>query len=168
MYCKYCGKPIADDSRFCKECGGKQDGAVEISATIPETVNVEGKIGVSITHTDIKYVVLKTFIKKNVYWVISYCLWFLLNLIFLITGDDHDSFWPHIYQSYYHQKTKIEFDLYYYGPPEFIIYVFIIPLAIYLIFTWDRKQRIRKEKRFAERKKSIKNNGRFLGNPYER
>ena len=22
MYCKHCGKPIADDSKFCQHCGG--------------------------------------------------------------------------------------------------------------------------------------------------
>lgn len=25
MYCKHCGKMIADDSKFCQHCGGKQD-----------------------------------------------------------------------------------------------------------------------------------------------
>ena len=24
MYCKHCGKVIADDSKFCQHCGGKQ------------------------------------------------------------------------------------------------------------------------------------------------
>ena len=24
MYCKHCGKEIADDSKFCQHCGGKQ------------------------------------------------------------------------------------------------------------------------------------------------
>lgn len=25
MYCKHCGKQIADDSAFCQYCGGKVD-----------------------------------------------------------------------------------------------------------------------------------------------
>ena len=25
MYCKHCGKEIADDSRFCSSCGANQD-----------------------------------------------------------------------------------------------------------------------------------------------
>ena len=25
MYCKHCGKKIADDSKYCNFCGGKQD-----------------------------------------------------------------------------------------------------------------------------------------------
>lgn len=25
MYCKHCGKEIADDSNFCQHCGGEQD-----------------------------------------------------------------------------------------------------------------------------------------------
>ncbi|MFW5573382.1 MAG: zinc-ribbon domain-containing protein [Prevotella sp.] len=25
MYCKHCGKQIADDSTFCQYCGGKVD-----------------------------------------------------------------------------------------------------------------------------------------------
>ena len=25
MYCKHCGKEIADDSKFCQHCGGEQD-----------------------------------------------------------------------------------------------------------------------------------------------
>lgn len=24
MYCKHCGKEIADDSKFCQHCGGSQ------------------------------------------------------------------------------------------------------------------------------------------------
>ena len=24
MYCKHCGREIADDSKFCQHCGGKQ------------------------------------------------------------------------------------------------------------------------------------------------
>ena len=27
MYCKHCGKEIADNSVFCKYCGGKTDDA---------------------------------------------------------------------------------------------------------------------------------------------
>jgi hypothetical protein len=27
MYCKHCGKEIADDSKFCQHCGKSQDGS---------------------------------------------------------------------------------------------------------------------------------------------
>lgn len=30
MYCKYCGKGIADDSLNCQYCGGKQDVGMSI------------------------------------------------------------------------------------------------------------------------------------------
>lgn len=33
MYCKNCGQPIADDSKFCNHCGAKQE---EIKAEKPE------------------------------------------------------------------------------------------------------------------------------------
>lgn len=143
MYCKYCGKQIADDSRFCQECGGKLSDVIENYAQSPVKVDFGGEIHASLTHTDAKYVDSKNFIKRNVYLVISYCLWFLLNLVLFI-------------------------DIRHYEFSEFIIYVFILPLAIYLLIILYRKYKKQKEKEQTQQKKVFKHNSRFLGNPYER
>ena len=37
MYCKYCGKQIADDSRFCQHCGEKIEVVLESSKNDSET-----------------------------------------------------------------------------------------------------------------------------------
>lgn len=38
MYCKHCGKQIADDSSFCQNCGGKVDAVVKEPISGKETV----------------------------------------------------------------------------------------------------------------------------------
>lgn len=49
MYCKKCGKKIADDSLFCKYCGAKQDGILEDSSLYQNDVIDEDS---SSTQTD--------------------------------------------------------------------------------------------------------------------
>ena len=35
MYCKHCGKEIADDSKFCRYCGKAQDSTNEVQPEKP-------------------------------------------------------------------------------------------------------------------------------------
>lgn len=66
MFCKYCGKSIADDSTFCQFCGGKQDTNIE-SHSDEKTVKVElgGKVNASLSPELPKFTGLKNFVKKN-------------------------------------------------------------------------------------------------------
>lgn len=161
MFCKYCGKSIADDSTFCQFCGGKQDTNIE-SHSDEKTVKVElgGKVNASLSPELPKFTGLKNFVKKNLPFVLAYGVWFIVNLLLLINGDDRKGFWPHTYThrergaEHTHleyipwtgqtveakswdlgpEETKISWDIDTYGISEFLIYVVLIPLLIYIGF----------------------------------
>ncbi len=94
MYCKHCGKQIADDSTFCQYCGGKQTAQMCIDTTAKVEVrgNINAQIAPSFPHAS-------KFFKKNYAIIISYVLWFLINLIMLISGNGHNHFWPYIHKT---------------------------------------------------------------------
>ena len=67
MYCKHCGKEIADDSKFCQHCGLK------------------------ITDSYVRNSRWNDFIVKHKKLSYSYLIWFSVNLIALACGtaDPH-------------------------------------------------------------------------------
>lgn len=56
MYCKYCGKEIADDSRFCNYCGSEQE-LNEIKEALQRTIDSVSNYGwdESIAKTKVRY-----------------------------------------------------------------------------------------------------------------
>lgn len=86
MYCKKCGKEIADDSRYCQHCGGFQEGNAGFT-----NLSVKGKK-----------------------WLWFYGIWFVVNLInfFWGRGFECDTRWaPPLFLDYYHYDIT-EFLLY--------------------------------------------------------
>ena len=159
MYCKYCGKQISDDSTFCQYCGGKQDNN-ELLPKETLKVELEGEVKASLAPKLPKLTGLKIFCRKNLAILLTYCIWFLINLLLLINGADRKGFWPHTYshrergaehthleyipwsrqtvESKYWdlgpEETKLSWDIDYYGLSEFLVYVVLFPLLIYICF----------------------------------
>jgi hypothetical protein len=103
MYCKHCGKEIADDSKFCQYCGAPQK---------EEHHNILTKFN----NINLSY--------KAKFLIVVYGLWVLLNLYWFITGNwysgRYDYFFP------FDADDCGCYDL-----SEFIVYVFGLPLLIY-------------------------------------
>ena len=82
-----------------------------------------------------------------------YSVWTVIHLLLLVCGEGKDRFFPYVYQGYNYteecyerlrkfgsapspeKEWKIEWDLDYYGFPEFIVYVVLVPMVIYFIYT---------------------------------
>lgn len=168
MYCKHCGKQITDDSTFCQYCGGKQN---NIDSFHKETLKVEvgGEVKASLTPELPKLTGLKSFCRKNFALILTYGVWVIINVLLLVNGSDREGFWPHTYihrergAEHTHleyipwtgqtveakswdlgpEETKISWDVDTYGLSEFLIYVVLIPLLIYIgfkIFRYYKEQ----------------------------
>lgn len=49
MFCKHCGKQIADDSTFCQYCGGRQNSNIEqIAEQQRVKVELDGQLKASL------------------------------------------------------------------------------------------------------------------------
>ena len=110
MYCKHCGKEIDDNSSFCKHCGKPQNG------------NLKG-------------------FRISIGWII-YFIWTFANFYLLIGIKDKwasDTFFPFTYKYHYNYSNTLfidykNWDKYFYDFSEFIVYVFIIPAVLYLVY----------------------------------
>ena len=155
MYCKHCGKEIADDSKFCQHCGGKQDGFVSVetvSNTESEKKEVTSKVEFKHTFEKKEFSIFSS--KYHKYWII-YVIWVFVNIIIWNMGDGyvkHDFFddrdgkpsaylYPLSHCTYcdvngdWH-KTYESFDTSTYDITEFILYVIILPLLIIAYFKY--------------------------------
>ena len=166
MYCKHCGKQITDDSTFCQYCGGKQN---NIDSFTRETLKVElgGEVKASLTPELPKLTGLKNFYRNNLALILTYGVWIIINVLLLVNGGDGEGFWPHIY-SYYSYGAggaeltcfgytlwtaqtvgAISWDVDTYGLSEFLIYVVLIPLLIYIgfkVFRYYKEQESKPKK----------------------
>lgn len=125
MYCKHCGKEIADDSKFCQHCGKSQDDSQSVSITMLVPFWNKHKIAISI-------------------WLAWVLLHFSLWLSSDNDGDGHYRFYPFseslsdiITGDYIGDLTIGFFDdnsLYYYDFTEFFFYVVTFPLVLYLLW----------------------------------
>ena len=115
MYCKHCGKEIADDSKFCNHCGGKQT---------DKFVRSSRWNGFIARHKKLSY---------------SYLIWLSINLIALVCGMAN----PHRLDTR-HPLRRGEIDTSDFFPfessdigsydfSEFIVYTVAIPLFLYAI-----------------------------------
>ena len=155
MYCKKCGKEIPDDSVFCLYCGTNLKESITESPKTEEPIkvdvnaNVKAQIAPSV-NLNLGWYKKLTTNQKN--WLGVYCVWFVIHLILLVCGEGKDKFFPHIFkghnytEEYYErirtygsapvppEEWEIMWNIDYYGLPEFLIYVVLIPLVIYYIY----------------------------------
>lgn len=130
MYCKYCGKQIADNSKFCQHCGGVQD---DNSSQSTQTDSQS-----TVSHNQ-KVVEIPT-IKANLsdttkWWIVGCGIWLVLNLYWLFAGDKSSS------ASEYFQPFSEEMDssYSYYDITEFIVYVLGLPLIAWGLAMLNKK-----------------------------
>ena len=115
MYCKFCGKEIDNNSRFCSSCGALQNSSQTSFLNQPNVIPY--------THQKIKEIFGFKISKKIVGF---YLLWVLMNFVFLIINWDYGNqrdFWP-----FERRSSFNDYDL-----TEFLIYT-IVPLFAVVIF----------------------------------
>lgn len=123
MFCKHCGKEIADDSKYCQHCGGSQ----ETEKPTPK-VDSETKTETRKESKVIEIPTIKTNFSDKTKWLIfGYGIWFVLNLFWLLAGNKSGSAAKY-FQPF---SGKISSSMSYYDISEFIVYVIGVPLAIW-------------------------------------
>ncbi len=81
-----------------------------------------------------------------------YVVWTIVHILLLVSGEGRDHFFPRIYKTqdlpdYTHLRQHgwapvppehwtIKWDLDYYGFPEFIVYVFLVPVIVFFIYVF--------------------------------
>lgn len=123
MYCKYCGKEIADDSKFCSNCGKALNGQK------------------SFVFKSKCYKLLdKFYINKTCGYI--YALWLSLNLTLWLFRDschenyDLDRFYP---------ENGLD-DISIYDIREFIFYVFLLPFVFWLVYKLHKCYKMKNQK----------------------
>ena len=123
MYCKHCGKEIADDSKFCQFCGGKQDILSDSTKNAESDTKKESTRGKVIEIPTIK----TNFSDKTKWILFGYGIWFVFNLYWLFAGDKSE-----YAASYFQPFADVPWEKEsYYDITEFIVYVIGVPLAIW-------------------------------------
>lgn len=113
MYCKHCGQIIDDNSQFCSHCGKSQDNS-------------------------------NNSLTKKTVWVI-YFIWAIANL-FLLMGDKEadasDYFFPFTANEHTMIGSSYIGNWYkdYYDFSEFVVYVGLIPIFLYVVYRRYNKQ----------------------------
>ena len=133
MYCKHCGKEIADDSKFCQHCGGKQEDSFA-SPTNNEVRSEEPKKQEKV----IEIPIIKTNLSDNQKkWIGLYVAWALLNFIFIFIKGTYDGsnryFFP------FQASGRNTWDLEYYDFSEFLVYAILLPLIVFFIYKYKEK-----------------------------
>ena len=133
MYCKHCGKEIADDSKFCQHCGGKQEDSFA-SPTNNEVKSEEPKKQEKV----IEIPIIKTNLSDNQKkWIGIYVAWALLNFIFIFIKGTYDGsnryFFP------FQASGRNTWDLEYYDFSEFLVYAILLPLIVFFIYKYKEK-----------------------------
>ena len=112
MYCKHCGKEIDDNSTFCKYCGKSQGNTLKGIASKP-------------------------------IWIV-YVIWTLANLYLLMGEKDSEAenyLFPYGFQhSFNISDDGFYWDKYLYDFSDFIVYVFVIPAILYVVYRRYNKQ----------------------------
>lgn len=151
MFCKNCGKEIADDSKFCQHCGGKLDTTSSTPKIVSEPKSNKGNV----TTKDNKSSAIKYFVRNKVF-IVLYIIWVVINSLLLLQGEDkiyekteyntysysmdgntfkaNEVFYPFTSTGY---QTSYSFNDKYYDWTEFLVYCLLIPLIVYiLIVIW--------------------------------
>lgn len=129
MYCKHCGKQIADDSRFCQHCGGNQDDTTTASSTEVYS-DSQGKEKVVEIPT-----IKANFSDTTKWWIVGCGIWLVINLYWLFAGNKSDS------ASEYFQpfSDKMDSEFSYYDITEFIVYVIGLPFIVWELVMLNKK-----------------------------
>lgn len=129
MYCKHCGKQIADDSKFCQHCGGSQEDSTTLNQTqsTPEEKSDEKVVEIP--------TIKANFSDSTKWWIICCGIWFVLNMYWLFAGDKSSS------ASEYFQpfSERMDSDRSYYDFSEFIVYVFGLPFIVWGLVMLNKK-----------------------------
>lgn len=124
MYCKKCGKQIADDSVFCQFCGSAQNIIANENSHSLDKQNLSNRIRLTIRRLNGKYK----------FWIGVYFVWVSLNLFFVLFGNSFSEanmfFFPFSRQSH----SFSYFDLKYYDVSEFVVYTILFPLLVVIIY----------------------------------
>lgn len=127
-------------------------------ATIdPIKVDVNAKVNANIAPSlNMGWYQKLTVGEKNLLMV--YIIWLIVHVLLVVSGKGKDHFFPRIYKApgmtdYAHLRQHgwapvppehwtIKWNLDYYGFPEFIIYVVLVPVIVYFIYTlWRNKKK---------------------------
>ena len=139
VFCKHCGKQITNDSLFCQYCGSKQD--VELFSASSSNEETEKQISnrffssISLSERKKKYLIL-------------YTIWFLINIVLWLSGDNtiyaisshyshytpQDRLFPFTLGNYYPSHL---FNVDFYDVTDFIVYVIILPLILFYLFNYS-------------------------------
>ena len=139
MYCKHCGKEIADDSKFCQHCGGSQT----IEDAPHKDVSEQKSHDIIAGSKDKEPSAIMYFAKNKIY-IILYAVWVIFNILLLLQGEEkiyeyspggysfkaNEVFYPFTSVGY---QTSYSFNAKYYDWTEFIVYCLLIPLIVYII-----------------------------------
>lgn len=118
MYCKYCGKPINENAMFCEHCGKPQnENAIETKQTTPSNL-------------------FESFQKKPM-WLV-YAVWVLINLICLSRCEYSDKYYI-LFPSEHLEGGFWDFA--YYRFSDFVVYAFLIPITIYVLYNYFKIKR---------------------------
>ena len=127
MYCKHCGKEIADDSRFCHVCGGPQD--VDSSFIKVKEEKSKEENGIYIPKVKIN------FSDSAKCWTVACALWLILNLYWLFADKGYSSADSNFLPFCRHLDDWCG----YYDLTEFIVYVFGLPFIVWGIMLLKEK-----------------------------
>ena len=137
MFCKQCGKEIANDSLFCQHCGTPQNGKTKTNEILLKD-RISKKMGEkwsSFSH-------LKKVFSKN--WKIGFGIWVSINIIFILVQSASGSY-SHYWTSIYNDGEFWPFqtaELNSYGILEFIIYsIFIV--VFYVVYRYIKANKDR-------------------------
>lgn len=128
MYCKHCGKQIADDSKFCQHCGGSQEDTTTISSTEVKSDSPKQEKVIEIP------TIKANFSDKTKWWIIGCGIWVVINLYWLFAGDKSS-----YANEYFQPFSDIDSMCRYYDITEFIVYVIGLPFIIWGIVMLNKK-----------------------------
>lgn len=135
MYCKHCGKEIADDSKFCQHCGGKQEESIASpinNEVKPEEPKKQERV--------IEIPTIKTNLSdKQKKWVGIYAAWALLNIVFIFIKGNYDNSSRYFFPFQATWLSDNTWDLEYYDFSEFLVYAVLLPLIIFFIYKYKDK-----------------------------
>lgn len=128
----------------------QKESATTETAKEPIKVDVDAKVNASITPSvNINWYQKLTDRQKALMMV--YIIWFIVHVLFLVSGRGRNHFFPWIHKARgtidyafarQHgwapvppEQWKIDWDIDYYGLPEFIVYVILVPVVVFFIYT---------------------------------
>ena len=140
MFCKYCGKQIAEDSIFCKFCGRKQDNGESIYSDQPTADYTRmNKKSHDFLSSIFKWYKKLSKKQKIVFYV--FAAWFLIHLFLLTLGEGVNGFFPfavvhnNIYYSNFYAPC--------YDISEFVFYVVLLPFLIFIIYKFIKTKQVK-------------------------